>query len=453
MFSARTTVASRGWSRLACDLVLVCAYRLLIDLAALLVVLPVWGDYVELAATRGASSDVWHVALSYAVTIVAYLAFRAVDRNARATRFVLSFQLLLIVIPFCTLYAHLSYPEWNLFVVVLGFVSVAGFAAIMPTPRIPHPGPWMRVVLGGLAAAMVLYLYGGLIAGGGLTRLNFDWNRVYHVRAELQEATFPFMGYALQWTGYVLNMALLVYFAHRARRDAMARVGTLAVILMQVLLFAMTNFKAFLLIPFVVVGIVLLLRRYDAFRAGMAGAAIGIGVLSVIHAFGSLWGSGVMDRIYFVPASLHSLYIQYFSNHPWVLLGATVGDFFGSTYQENMVQVIAWEYWGYEFSPNVGWIGDAYGNFGAAGVVAFAFVLAGLLRVGDKLAQRLPPGVAEGLLSGYAIVLVNSALLTSILTGGYAVALITMWFMGRLHWDNVERGAHRASGAARTEAA
>lgn len=438
------------WSLIR-DLLWICGYRALLDAALLLAVLPVFGDYPHLSATREYSEDGGHVAVSYAATLLAYLLFRGVRKQDRVSRFVLLSQLLLIAIPFCSAYAHLYFPGRHLFLILLGFALTVAFCRIIPAARIPAPGHALRVVLAGLALAAVVYLYGGLVARGGLGRLNLDWSRVYEMRAELEGATFPLMGYLLQWVGYVVNMAVLVYAAHHARRSLLARLGVVFVLMLQVLLFAMTNFKAFLVIPFVVLGIVYVLRRHDVLRAGGFGAVAGLLALLLLHAGGSLWGSGIIDRVYFVPAVLHSLYFDYFESHPPALLGATVGNLFGSTYNETMVLLVAREYWGEDFSPNVGWIADAYGNFGTAGIAVFAALLALLLRIGDQLALRLPRGVAEALLAGYTIVLVSSALLTSLLTGGYLVVLLVLWFMARSRWESGERPA-RARPAVRVAA-
>lgn len=426
-------------STLIRDLFWILAYRGLLDVALVTAVLPVFGDYVHLNATRGYADEGGHFTLSWAATLLAYLIFRTIRRRDRISRFVMLGQLLLIVLPFCSAYAHLYFPGTHLLLLLLGFGATVGFGRLMPTTQVPLPGKGLRLALGALALAAVAYLYAGLVAGGGLARLNLDWNRVYEVRAELQHAAFPLMGYLLQWVGYVVNMAILVYAAHHARRNLLARVGVVVVLAMQVLLFAMTNFKAFLLIPFVTLGIVYILRRYDVLRAAAAGAICGLLALLALHASGSLWGSGIIDRMYFVPAVLHSIYFDYFNLHPPVLLGATVGDLFGSTYLDNMVLEVAREYWGEEFSPNVGWIADAYGNFGVAGIVCFAALLAFLLRLGDMLANRLPAGIAEALVAGYSLVLVSSALLTSLVTGGYVVAITVLWFMTRSRWETHRR--------------
>jgi len=422
-----------SWALLR-DLVAIVVYRLLLDAAFVGAVLPVFGTYVHLTATRGYPDEGGHLALSWLATLAAFFAFRAIRRDHRVSRFIMLGQLLLIVLPFCSAYAHLYYPLWQLGLVLLGFAATVAFGRLLPMIAIPSPADDVRAILAAIALAATAFLYLGLIAGGGLSRINLDWSRVYEVRAELQDASFPLMGYLLQWVGYVLNMALLVYSAHHARRRLSARVGLVLALALQVLLFAMTNYKAFLVIPFVTIAIVHVLRRHDVVAAGTAGGIAGLLALLVLDASGNIWGAGMLDRVYFVPAVLHSIYFDYFQAHPPVRLAATVGGLFGATPGDNMVRLVARGYWGEEFSPNVGWIGDAYGNFRLAGVVVFSALLAGMLRAGDTLARRLPAGVAEALLAGYSIVLVSSALFTSLLTGGYLVVMLVLWFMTRSDW-------------------
>jgi hypothetical protein len=131
-----------------------------------------------------------------------------------------------------------------------------------------------------------------------------------------------------------------------------------------------------------------------------------------------------------MPAALHSIYFKYFSVHPFALLGDTIGGFFGSSYQKPIVLIIAEHFWGTIFDPNVGWIADAYANFGAIGIIVYGLVLGVLLRVADGLVgSHIAPGVVEGLMVGPVFALCSSALPTVMVTHGFLIILLVLWFL------------------------
>lgn len=271
------------------------------------------------------------------------------------------------------------------------------------------------------------YVYFGLIATGGLGRMNFDFSKVYDFRTQDELSALPGFGYFVSWFGYVLNMAWLI-LAMRSRKY----MQVLAALFLQVLFFGMTNSKAFLFVPLAIIGLSKLQMYIDTRRAFLIGSCAAIGVLLALNAVGINYGAGLLDRIFFLPAALHDLYFDYFSTHPLALMpGGLIGGFLGSPYTKPAVSVVAQAYWGKDFSPNVGWIGDAYANFGVAGIAIFSVVLASVLKVADQLANR---GSNQGdyvlLMMGPTLALCSAGLGTVLLTHGLAIALLVLWVVG-----------------------
>lgn len=413
------------------DILLVCVYETLLSIIFVRFILPLHGYEVQIAQTTGGSVNYVKVALSYVVTCVAVFLFRSIGVAKRASRFVMLIQLLMIVVPFCVLYGYLNYPTWQLALVFLGYGGAVLAINVIPSIRLPLLSIEVRRFFIFLAASIIFYVYVGLVTTGGIQRINFDFSQVYKVRAGLSGHEFPLSGYFIPWVAYVLNMAILTYsLSIRGRSLIKSMCGVFLVILMQVMLFGMTNFKAFIFLPFVIVFLVLFMGKINLFRSAVMGVSVALCCLIVLSMVGVMFSIAIVDRVFVTPSAIHSLYFNYFSTHPLGLLQGTVGKLFGSSYDESIIVVISKFYWGRVFSPNVGWIADAFSNFGVIGVPVYSLILALSLRVVDGFVdERMPSGMVEGLLFGFAFGITNTALLTSLLTGGYVVAVVALWVM------------------------
>jgi len=418
-------------------LLLVLAYKILLDLSFIFFLLPIYGHTTEIERTSNGQLDFFRLIVSYLIVFLAFAWLETIMKDKyRASRFVMLVQFIVVIAPFTALYAILDYPLWQFAVIMMGFLLPVLLIRLIKTPHIPMLGQEGKLVLAAVIMALIFYTYIGLIINGGLNRMNFDLLKVYEFRSEAGEHKFYLSGYLVPWTAYVFNMAILAYSVGRYRKNGLKYgIGISLVFISQIILFGMTNSKSFLFLPFVVLGLMYCLRRMTVQTAGLIGVVLACGMLmGAYYIFGLPLAAGIMNRLFVIPSAMHSLYLQYFSSHDFALLQGTFGSLLGSSYQESIISVIAQHYWGRVFSPNVGWIGDAYANFGVFGVVLFSVILAGVLRVADGLGNKdIRPGVVEGILFGFAFGLTNSALLTSLLTGGFLAAIMSLWLM-RSHY-------------------
>jgi hypothetical protein len=169
----------------------------------------------------------------------------------------------------------------------------------------------------------------------------------------------------------------------------------------------------------------------------LGGAALFIlGSYIVFLATGNhLAPSLLIRRLFFVPAANHLIYYDFFSqpDHPFVMLSNSILEgFFRYPYDFPIVKVIAWEYWGRDFSPNVGYLADAFAHFGFMGMFVFSMILGLFLRVIDSIGARLPANLVTAIVATPAMALVNSALFTSLLTHGLILTMITLWMLGKI---------------------
>ncbi len=338
----------------------------------------------------------------------------------------------LVVVPLLSLFGFgAQYADPAFVAAVLACLAIVVLVRhVVPAIRPPPPGAITRVIAGALLVAVAAYVYGALLVTGGLNRLNFDLALVYEVRDELEFAGFPLASYLIPWQAYVVNMALLAYFVHRGWKAA--ALFTLAA---QLLLFGMTNYKSFLFAPVLVVGVLWMAR--SSLRLGWA-ILLG-GALVVLTAWAlyvlseqALIPAIFVRRLFFVPAELHLWYYDFFSNpgHPFVTLSNSVlASVSLYPYDQPVPPLIGWTYTGTEVGANAGWMADAYAQFGFAGMGVFAVLLALLLRLLDGVSAGTSRQLATAVVAVPAMALVNSGLLTVLLTHGFGLAVLLLWLI------------------------
>jgi hypothetical protein len=371
---------------------------------------------------------------------------RPVLKNPRfpVSRLLIAVQLLTLVIPSFTVYSQAYRPATHLLEILTGFALLVFTVRVMPDLSIPIPSRRISLGLFALGIAIVVYVYAGLVFSGGLNRLNFNLLEVYSFREEYVENSFPLSGYLVPWVGYVLNITMLIHLLlHRKI------FGIGLVLILQAILFGMTSFKAFLFLPLFTLGYGWASPRIAFSHLALLGGAVLLSFLWVTTLLGQPLGLGIADRIFYAPVTLHSLYFDYFSANPHAYMSGSPWLSYlpiQTPYSMTSVELIAQEYWGRDFSPNVGWIGSAYADFGTVGVVITAIVLGLFMRAGDTIARKIPTkGIPEGLFLGYALTMTNSSFSTALITHGGLVALMSLWTLSgfisrqRVHHSLLEK--------------
>jgi hypothetical protein len=367
-----------------------------------------------------------------AITIVASAVTGAYcSARSGAGGLVFALQLTFLIIPLQALTSvgfYYALPEFSS-VVGLAYVLAVVIAAWLPRMRVARPRRSTALIIIGLMMLAGLYLYVALIAGGGLQRLNFDLTKVYDVRAEfLEEALPPFGGYLVPWFGYVLNPALCLVGVRRRAWTWMA-----LSVAMQALLFGSTGFRAFLFLPLLIAGCAWLgSRRYlpTMLMLGV-GAVISLALLLYAITDSPLIPALGVYRLLLVPAEVHFWYYDYFATqgHDLLMLTQSVFASLGHSAQQPIAETVGRAYGGGLMSANVGLFGDAYANFGVAGCFAYAVLTALLVSALDALSRDLPRWLAAGLIGAPALQLVNSGLLTTMATHGFALLLLVLWLL------------------------
>lgn len=319
----------------------------------------------------------------------------------------------------------------------LSATLVVSFAIVLAAQRLPRvaigsPVVTRRAFLAVVGAMTLLALaFVGLTVG-----FQFDFPSfadVYDVRTEylsrLRDVT-PLAAYAVGWTANVLGPGLVA--AGLAWRRPAITAGGLGA---QVLIYGLTGLKTALLSTFLVVGLVFLLAGRRRHLAGVwlaiacAVLVAGITVLELSVGAGDL-SSIFVRRLIAVPGWLFALYAEFFSTHPtYGLTHSVLGWFSDPPYALNPDGLIGYVYGGRTYGANAGVWADGMANFRLPGMLAFSVLLGLLLSVMDSVSFRRPLRVSGAVFGAASFSLVNSALFTSILSHGIAVALLVVWML------------------------
>ena len=367
------------------------------------------------------------IALGLAICLVASLYNRW-----RPSGIVLVLYFVVVMLPLSSLYGLADASASFVYAATISFAVLIAATELLPMVKVPRPGRYL-FYLGLLAVVGISgYVYGWLSLTGGLERLNFDLLSVYEVRADYVQTRGPLIGYFVPWQANVFNLIILCYGLEK-RNYWLLGLGSLA----QLFLFGMTGHKSFLMAPLLAGGVFFIWQKKNAISYVLLGASL---VAVASYAYFLITGnmfvpSLFIHRLLFVPAGLHLVYYDFFSQpeHPlYMLSDSLLSNFVQNPYGISMPSLITSSYWDVDFNPNVGYLGDAYGNFGVLGMLLFSAILGVALRIVDGVGSSLPSHFVAAAISMPAISITQSALFTSMLTHGLIPAILMLWIFRAL---------------------
>jgi hypothetical protein len=372
------------------------------------------------------------IAIGYAFTCITSAAVAIYcERRSGPSRVLLVVHLIAIVIPMQALVAaNFEYARTEFAsAVALAFLGALILAASTPDLLVGRASTTAQRSIILLAGALTLYVYGALITHGGAGRFSLDLARVYDVREEFLANLAPLAGYLVPWQGLVLNPALMLVSLERRSLT----LGLVA-LLLQVLLFGMTGFRQFLLMPGLLLGMYFIGGRRHFAQLALTGIMLMLGAAIALY----IWLDApvipalLVDRVIVVPAEIHYWYYDFFAIHghaPLQLSQSTLAALSTSHYKAPIAEIIAGNYMGENAWANVGLFADAFANFGFAGCAIFALLFALVLKVLDAVSRAAGARVAAALIAVQAFQLVNVGLLTALLSNGLALAIVVLWIL------------------------
>jgi hypothetical protein len=286
------------------------------------------------------------------------------------------------------------------------------------------------------------FVVGLAIFLGAYTILAFGVNlnlpalaNVYNVRTAFNQAVVdtnvPFAAYAVDWSLYVAN-PLVMLLGLRSKRFGIFAMG----LAIELLVYGTTGYKSALFSVVLVVPLLVLLSRplRPAFGLSLPTASVVLVLGSAIwdQANDSIVATSLfVRRVITLPGQLVADYYDFFSQHRTFGLSDSILSFLGpAPFDLPPPKLIGAVYFNDPTeNANANLWADAFANFGFAGILSFTIVLGLVLLVLDSAASGRDLRITGALAGLMAIVLSNSALLTTILTHGLGLAILLIFLM------------------------
>ena len=287
---------------------------------------------------------------------------------------------------------------------------------------------------------IILYIY--------FRYMNFslllDLSSVYDLRFAAREFDMPIvMKYLFAWSktllpfvfslSYINNIKLLSFF----------------LLVVQFLSFSIDGSKTPMLILLLNIIIIFIVKRkpkinyYKLFLYGLLCLSLLTCILAVFN-INSVIASFLYFRTEFLPVLIGSNFYDFFTTHEPDYFRTSILSRFGvaSPYADVGINFLIgglYSSYGYQSSANNGLISDAIANMGIVGIFVMPLVLVALLKLFDKCSLGMHNGLIITLGIQFALILVNTFLMTSLLTNGLLVLLFLLAFVNRNVWQTNNR--------------
>jgi hypothetical protein len=386
---------------------------------------------VDFFAYEGFSANfnIARLILSYIFVLLLYISLTKSTKNI--SQIIIWILNLLSFIPMTTYYAFTDVSSQFMFSVALFWIFINLALNKLPNlmvnikissydaKRIFN----LIVMILGLYVLFVLYLNFGI-------KINFNLAKVYSFRKEYNNIKYPLFNYFTDWVAYIINPILLSIFI--IKRDFLK---ALFILLSQLYLFFTVGMKTFLFAPVFVLCLMWVIMRknpYVFIMSGLIGSIL-VGIFSNLF-LNDIWLLSLFTRrVLFIPAKLNFIYYDYFSKNGIVYLSHSIfKGIINYPYELNPVNLIGYIYFNNpNMSANTGIIGDAYMNFGYIGLILWGILLIVVLKLVDSCAKGLDRRIGIAAMAMPIIALINSALLTSLLTHGILFSIFILYILPR----------------------
>jgi hypothetical protein len=307
---------------------------------------------------------------------------------------------------------------------------------LLPLPRVHLERYEFTVIL----ALLSITSYALMVATFGFHFHYVSFQDTYSVRAQFQGVLSQapaLVAYAIGWQAWVINpFVMAVGLSSRRMSWVLAGVGG------QFAIYSITAFRSMLFSAGLLLFLLWAMRVPKAFgpRLALTWAAIFAGTgASLFFGYGLIAEALVGVRMTALPGLLTGYYYEFFSSHPQAHLGHSIlkslVDYPYAVEPPYLIGALYFHSASNDANANL-WA-DAYANFGYAGIICFTLLLAILLWLFDSMAASSRSTRIAALVIGLpAFALANGSLLTSLLTNGLALAMLLVYLMPSMTYDN-----------------
>lgn len=409
------------------------ALKAILELSYIYFVAPVYA-YEGFYEEYDTGKFVFSYFLSFVIMLITVI---YIPNQKKASQIIIYIILLFLYLPITSLYWMQNLNTMFVFSISISFLVMIVLTLLFPRVHVATlKRKDSKFTLAFIVIVMSLMVYGLLIFSGGLSRINLNIGNVYETRAAYKANNNFILRYCLSWQAHVVNLILLSLALYKKKY-----LYTFMLLGMQVFLFSMTNFKSHLFAPFIIFGFYIFQKTKwkNYFLLIMS---TGVAILVSISLIGySLSKDSIMlpsvfiRRLFYVPAQLHYQYFEFFENKDKFYLSHSIFEaFIENPYgNENPVTYMAYAYFSKDFAPNVGFWGDAYINFGFAGVIFTGVFIGFIMLLVDACSSKIPLFLTMSILVIPFMSIINSALLTTLLTHGILFSIVMLWLVNGLY--------------------
>ncbi len=364
---------------------------------------------------------------SYFLIILLYLMLPEDDDVP--SKIVLKLLFLFMVVPFCSFYALTDKERSYFYFFVISFVLTMVVRTIIPAARIKKL-QYGSIAMYAFVTFVSLIVLSVLIKENGLPTFKaFNLAAVYEVRGEAERGS-QLINYMIGWLACAINTFLIGLACYQKRYFRL-----LIPLGVQLILYAYLAQKSFLFTPLAIVCLFIAVRSKNLSRSILIVLVLS---LSILYAFRGedivkFPASLLVRRVFFVPANVTYNYYDYFSKNEFVYMsnsritlglidtpykesGVAIANLMGLTYAENINTYM-----------NTGYLGNAYMQFGFAGMLSFSFILGLVLVFVDSCAKNIDVGLALSAVIIPLQKLSNTALFSSFLSNGLLIGMMMLW--------------------------
>jgi hypothetical protein len=313
-------------------------------------------------------------------------------------------------------------------IVVFALTGLVYRLPLLPLPQIHLEAYEFGVIL----ILLSTIFYGFLFSSFGFHLNFFSFEDIYSVRAQYQntlDQAPTLVAYAIGWQAWVINPFVMA-MGLRWRRPSWVIVG----VVLQFVIYSITAFRAMFFSAAFLLYLLWAMRSQMAFgvRLVTSWTAIFAGA-SVLQFFGYALTPAalVVMRMTALPGLLTAYYYEFFSSHPYALLGHSIfKSLVDYPYAVQPPYIIAFTYFHTStMESNANLWADAYANFGYAGIIIFSLLFAVVLWLFDSMAFGRDKRLAALVIALPAFALANTGLLTALLTNGIGLTMLLVYLM------------------------
>ncbi len=268
---------------------------------------------------------------------------------------------------------------------------------------------------------------------GVLFNMQFDIDRIYEYRLELgSKVDIGLFVYSNLWAQKVFTPLV---FAVGLRRKSVWLIGS--ALTMQLIYFGVTQHRAHLFSPLLVIFAYFLYRKDFSYAKGFFYSACTLFGLSILISNFELEALGAITvrRALFVGPSVTYSWVEYFTQNPKVFFADNLlASFVDNQYTRTNLPMLMGNNIreGYDIAFNVGLVGTGFAQLGVFGVILYGAIIGVVIRINDRLIESgVPPYISASVLFfPYRIAWADSDLFTSLLSHGLLVGTFAVWLFG-----------------------